>query len=97
MAGIDPTTDPRSVLLVPEKRRQSVSYEQYNDINGYFLTDNREYGNGDTNADYATTTFQLRAGADPDEPPPAGEVYAVGQMSDWQLRPRVQAHLRRGA
>ncbi len=82
IAALDPTTDPRSVLLGAEKRRQSVSYEQYNDINGYFLTDNREYGNGDTDADYATTTFQLRA-----EEAAPGEVYAVGQFNDWQLRP----------
>ena len=85
IAEINPATDPRSVLLVPETGRQSVSYEQYNDINGYFLTDIREYGNGDTNADYATTTFQLRA-ADP----APGDVYAVGQMTDWELRPEFR-------
>ncbi len=89
IAAIDPTTDPRAVTLVPEKPRQSVSYEQYNDINGYFLTDNREYGNGDTDADYATTTFQLRY--DPaTDPPLSGEVYVVGQMTDWQLRPEFR-------
>jgi Domain of unknown function (DUF5103) len=82
IAALDPTTNPRSALLAPEKRRQSVSYEQYNDINGFFLTDNREYGNGDTDADYATTTFQLRA-----EEAAPGEVYVVGQLTDWQLRP----------
>lgn len=85
IASIDPATDPRSVVLGAEKRRQSVSYEQYNDINGFFLTDNREYGNGDTDADYAATTFQLRA-----EEEAPGDVYAVGQLTDWELRPEYR-------
>lgn len=85
VAAIDPATNPRSVMLAPEKRRQSVSYEQYNDINGYFLTDIREYGNGDTDADYAATTFQLRA-----EEAAPGDVYVVGQMTDWELRPEFK-------
>ncbi len=90
IAALDPAPDPRAVLLVPERRRQSISYEQYNDINGYFLTDNREYGNGDTNADYAATTFQLRYDPDTDDPVPPGDVYAVGQMTDWQLKPEFK-------
>jgi hypothetical protein len=89
IAVLDPTTNPRSVVLVPERARQSVSYEQYNDINGYFLTDSREYGSGDTNADYATTTFQFRPEPDTDSPI-AGDVYVVGQMTDWQLRPEFK-------
>lgn len=85
VAALDPAPTPRKVLLIPEKRRQSISYEQYNDANGFFLTDNRDFGNGDTDADYAETTFQLRA----DEEAP-GKVYAVGQMTNWQLLPEYQ-------
>lgn len=92
VAALDPQSVPRAVVLAPEIRRNLVAYEQVNDINGFFLTDNREYGNGDTNGDYAATTFQLRY--DPDDAGqdlwPAGDIYAVGQMTDWQLRPEFK-------
>lgn len=83
--ALDPASNPRRVLVAPEKSRQAGSYDQVNDINGYFLTDNREYGNGDTDADYAETTLQLRA-----DEPLAGRVYAVGRMNDYQLKPEFE-------
>ncbi len=88
IAAIDPAANPRTVLLGAEKSRQGLPYDQYNDINGYFLTDNREYGNGDTDADYAETFFQLQPPADGTEYP--GQIYAVGQMTDWQLKPEFE-------
>ena len=43
--------------------------------------ENREYGNGATNGDYASVTFQLRA----DQQAP-GPVYILGGLTDWKLQ-----------
>ncbi|UOQ71740.1 type IX secretion system plug protein [Hymenobacter cellulosilyticus] len=81
MAELDPTTSPRTVVLSPEATRNGQSYTQFEDINGQRLFESREYGNGDTNGDYANVTFQLRA---PQAAP--GPVYVFGALSDWKLQ-----------
>jgi hypothetical protein len=81
MAKLDQAASPREVLLAPEASRNGQNYTQYDDINGQRVFDNREYGNGETNGDYANTTFQLRA-----EQPAPGPVYVFGALTDWQLK-----------
>ena len=78
---VDPRTNPTAVTLQPETPRAKQAYNQYQDANGQRVFESREYGNGNVNADYADVTFQLKA----DQPAP-GPVYAVGAMSDWQLK-----------
>ncbi|RYU77792.1 type IX secretion system plug protein [Hymenobacter persicinus] len=81
MAQLDPNTSPRSVALTPETTRNGQAYSQYDDINGQRVFENREYGNGATNGDYANVTFQLRA-----EQQAPGPVYILGALTDWKLK-----------
>ncbi|RTQ47766.1 DUF5103 domain-containing protein [Hymenobacter gummosus] len=79
---INMQASPREVLLLPEATRAGRTYTQYEDADGQRVFENREYGNGDTNADYVWTTFQLRA-----ESPAPGPVYVFGALTDWKLNP----------
>lgn len=78
---IDVQASPRNVLLLPEAPRAGRTYSQYEDADGQRVFENREYGNGDTNADYVWTNFRLRA-----ESPAPGPVYVFGALTDWQLK-----------
>ena len=72
---------PTQVDLLPEATRGGLAYNQYVDANGQRVFQNREYGNGAYNSDYAEVTFNLKA------PQPApGPVYVFGALSDWQLK-----------
>jgi hypothetical protein len=77
---IDMQASPREVQLLPEPTRAGRTYTQYEDADGQRVFENREYGNGATNADYVWTTFQLRA-----ESPAPGPVYVFGALTDWKL------------
>ncbi|WP_345073544.1 DUF5103 domain-containing protein [Hymenobacter fastidiosus] len=81
MAQLDPNASPRAVLLTTEATRSGQAYSQYDDINGQRVFENREYGSGATNGDYANVTFQLRA-----EQQAPGPVYVLGALTDWKLR-----------
>jgi hypothetical protein len=81
MAKLDPEVTPRAVLLTLEGSRLGQGYTQYEDVNGQRVFENREFGNGDSNADYANVTFQLKA-----EQPAATPVYVLGALTDWQLK-----------
>ncbi|WP_078012677.1 DUF5103 domain-containing protein [Hymenobacter sp. CRA2] len=81
VARLDMQASPREVLLLPETTRGGRTYTQYEDADGQRVFENREYGNGTTNADYIWTTFQLRA-----ESPAPGPVYVFGALSDWKLK-----------
>ncbi|MBW3128387.1 DUF5103 domain-containing protein [Hymenobacter profundi] len=81
MLKLDQQSVPKAVLLNPDASRAGEAYTRYPDINGQRLFESREYGNGDTNADYANVTFQLHA-----EQAAPGPVYVLGQLTDWQLR-----------
>ncbi len=73
--------NPVQVELQPEASRNNLAYNQYEDANGQRVFDNREFGNGAVNGDYAQVTFNLKV----DQPAP-GPVYVLGALSDWQLK-----------
>ncbi|MGY3087759.1 hypothetical protein ACVWYF_000785 [Hymenobacter sp. UYAg731] len=79
---VDPRATPATtVQLQPEVSRSQTAYNQYVDSNGQRVFESREYGRGDTNADYADVQFQLKT------PQPApGPVYVFGALTDWQLK-----------
>ncbi|SHI93704.1 protein of unknown function [Hymenobacter daecheongensis DSM 21074] len=81
MALLDPNASPRTVTLTPEITRTGQNYSQYDDINGQRVFENREFGNGATNGDYASVLFQLQA-----EQQAPGPVYVLGALTDWQLK-----------
>ena len=79
---VDPRAVPlTTVTLQPEPSRASTAYNQFVDANGQRVFENREYGNGATNADYTNVTFQLVA-----EQPAPGQVFVFGALTDWQLK-----------
>ncbi len=78
---LDPQTTPVTAVLQPEATRAKQAYNQYQDANGQRVFESREFGRGDTNADYADVIFQLKA----DQPAP-GPVYVLGALTDWQLK-----------
>jgi hypothetical protein len=72
---------PTQVELQPEGSRNGQAYNQFEDANGLRIFENREYGEGAINGDYALVTFNLNV------PKPApGPVYVLGALSDWQLK-----------
>jgi hypothetical protein len=72
---------PVQVELQPEATRNGLAYNQYADANGQRVFENREFGQGAINGDYAQVTFNLKA-----EQPAPGPVYVLGALSDWQLK-----------
>ncbi|MVN77346.1 DUF5103 domain-containing protein [Hymenobacter sp. HMF4947] len=72
---------PTQVELLDETTRNGLAYNQYVDANGQRVFENREFGNGAYNADYAQVTFHLKA-----TQPAPGPVYIFGALSDWQLK-----------
>ena len=81
VARLNRTTRPIGVELVPEASRGTLAYNQYQDANGQRVFENREFGSGATNGDYADVTFNLKAA-----PGAIGPVYVFGALTDWQLK-----------
>ena len=71
--------DTNEVLLGKDKTRAVEPYSQVKDMNGNYVIDNYENGNGATTADYSKVRFTLVS------PQPApGNVYIFGALSNWQ-------------
>jgi hypothetical protein len=81
VASVDRQVVPAEVVLQIQKSRGKDVYARYPDINGKFIIDNRENGNGNTEGDYAWINFQVKA-----EVEAPGPVYVFGQLSDWKLQ-----------
>jgi hypothetical protein len=82
VARIDREAIPREVTLLPERGRATEVFTDYQDANGKFVIGNREFGNAETDADYAWVNFQLQS----PEPAP-GPVYIYGQITNWKMSP----------
>lgn len=81
VARLNRTVRPTGAELLPEASRAPLAYNQYQDANGQRVFENREFGNGATNADYADVLFTLKAAQ-----PAPGPVYVFGALTDWQLK-----------
>ncbi len=82
--AISDTTTPRQVLLVPDVP-QARNYLSRQDINGQYIIDNYDFGNGALESDYILTHFHLKS--------PKfnkGKVYVFGALSDWKFKPAFQ-------
>ncbi|RZL09342.1 MAG: DUF5103 domain-containing protein [Hymenobacter sp.] len=81
IARLQRQANPVQIDLLPEAGRNGQAYNQFYDANGQRIFENREFGQGAVNGDYAQVTFNLKA------PQPApGPVYVFGALSDWQLK-----------
>jgi hypothetical protein len=85
VAGANREVVPEEILLAGDQTRSREAFSQQIDINGQYVTGNRDFANGGLNADYNWVTFQLRA-----ERPAPGDVYVFGALSAWQLQPQFK-------
>lgn len=76
---------PEEILLATDRNRSREAFSQQVDINGQYVTGNRDFADGGLNADYNLVNFRLRT----DRPAP-GPVYVFGALSDWQLLPEFK-------
>ncbi len=68
------------LILAMDKPRAREGYFQSDDFNGHYIIDQRESGNGSTEADYTPVVFSLKA-PESDQ----GDVYVNGSFNLWQL------------
>lgn len=80
----DYTTDTSWVKILEQEDRSILAYFSQEDINGQFVIDNYEFGNGDTEADYVKTKFSFRTYPRP------GKVYLFGALTNWNLNPQFE-------
>ena len=81
VAQLERRSSPVQVLLLPEATRGGLAYNRYTDANGQRVFENKEFGNGAVNGDYAQVTFNLKTSKQA-----PGPVYVFGALSDWQLK-----------
>lgn len=82
VSNINVEANPVEVFLQIDKNRSGEVYSQEPDVNGKMIINNREYGNGNINADYTWVDFELKATEEP-----TGQVYILGALTDWKLLP----------
>ncbi len=82
VSNINTEANPIEVYLQIDKNRSTEVYSQEPDINGKMILNNREYGNGDVNADYTWVDFELKTTEEH-----TGQVYILGLLTDWKLNP----------
>lgn len=70
------------VNIMEDKNRNFPAYNQQPDINGKFIIEKKETGEGFINADYIPTNFRLKLKDDLLE----SKVYVFGELSNWELQ-----------
>ena len=76
------------VYLFSDFKRSFDLYSIIPDINGNFLIESQEGWNSSVEADYANVHFSLPF----DKPINYGELYIIGELSDWQLKNEFKLH-----
>lgn len=84
MEGIRRDNGKIEAFVMEDKTRNFPAYNQQLDINGKFIIDKKETGEGATNADYVPTNFKLKLKDDLIE----SKVYVFGELSNWELQNR---------
>ncbi len=69
------------VELLPDRNRQFLRYTSQGDINGKLLIKTEDYNDDVLEADYAWIQFYLPV----ERPILAGNVYVLGELTDWNL------------
>jgi hypothetical protein len=69
------------ITLMQDRSRQFMVYTSQGDINGKFLIQTDDYQDDVLEADYAWVNFSLAK----DKPLTNGNVYIMGQLTDWNL------------
>ena len=77
---LDKKSRPYHLFLARDKSRNSEAYAQYRDLNGNFVTANRDAGSPEITGQYVYVHFLLEGATSTTDP-----VYVTGAWSDWQL------------
>jgi len=67
-------------IIELERSREGLPYTQnFQDINGHFIIQNNDPGEGTLNADYATVQFNLK------HDQLNGQIYLIGRFNNWRM------------
>lgn len=77
---VDDSKSPHEIYVQYEESRNYHTYQTRSDINGSFLIDHYEYGDGAINSDYLYVHFTL------EYPTPNQSIFIFGALSDWRLK-----------
>lgn len=80
--SIDIHDDGMDVLLELDESRANKFYHTYPDLNGNYIIETRDYNNDQLTSDYFNANFALDLRRELYE----GDIYVVGQFTDWKLR-----------
>lgn len=75
-----------AILISPQVNRSEFSYVSTRDLNGKYVIDNFDSGNGATQADYVWATFSLKS----HELEGNKKVYVNGDFNNWSLNEQNQ-------
>tara|TARA_B100000809_G_scaffold246916_1_gene275378 strand:- start:1322 stop:2569 length:1248 start_codon:yes stop_codon:yes gene_type:complete len=79
IAIIDDTKLPAELYVAYEESRDYHTYKKQYDINGSFLIDHYEYGDGVVNSDYVYVHFTLEYSI------PNQSIFVIGALTDWRI------------
>ncbi len=82
---IDLQARPLKAYLQKDQARTGTAYAQYNDLNGNYIIENKDGGNGRLESDYVDVVFSLAT-----ESPINKDIYVLGAMTDWRIKPENQ-------
>lgn len=80
IATIDATLLPHEIYLYPTKSRNYHNYQDQNDINGNYVIDHYEDGDGNIRSDYTYVHFTFQY------PVPHQSIFVFGAVTDWRLQ-----------
>ncbi len=80
IAFVDDSKLPHEIFVQYDKNRNYHTYQDDNDINGGFLIDHYEFGDGEVNADYTYVHFTL------EYPYPNKSIFVFGGLTNWKLK-----------
>lgn len=81
---INPVTNGWEVHLRPDRNRRFLRYTSRDDINGKLIVKTDDYADDFLESDYAWVHFSLPS----DKPLTDGDVYVMGELTDWRFNSR---------
>ena len=84
IAMIDDNKLPVELYVAYDENRNYHTYQKQYDINGSFLIDHYEYGDGGVNSDYVYVHFTL------EYPTPGQSIFVIGALTDWRINSKYK-------
>ncbi len=80
--GLEVNSNEIKVTVALDKDRKGSVYQQFNDLNGDYVIESIEFNDVDVRGEYMSCYFTLA----PEQRVLDGEVYLMGEFSDWQAK-----------